>query len=124
MEEKENDFDDELKLKALSSSAVEKDRAFFFAYKDLATGMFGNKTELMELFGYFATSLCKHTKYAEDVKEFLQEVGFSIMIHSTNSISDLDGVLKNFLKSVEKLKASEDLLREFCKQNPDLNVTV
>ena len=46
------------------------------------------------------------------------------MIHSTNSISELDGVLKNFLKSVEKLKVSEDLLKEFCKQNPDLNVMV
>ena len=124
MEEKENDFDDELRLKALSSSAVEKHRAFFFAYKDLATGMFGNKTELIELFGCFATSLCKRTKYAEDVKEFLQVVGFSIIFHSTSSMGELESVLKNFLKSVEQLKASEDLLKEFCKQNPDLNVTV
>lgn len=124
MKEKENDFDDELRLKALSSSAVEKDRAFFFAYKDLATGMFGNKTELMELFGYFAASLCSYTKNAEDVKEFLQEVGLSLIVHSTSSTSELEGVIKNFLKGVEKLKASEDLLKEFCKQNPDLNVTV
>ena len=124
MREKENDLDDELRLKALSSSAVEKHRAFFFAYKDLATGMFGNKTEIIELFGCFANSLCKRTKYAEDVKEFLQVVGFSIIFHSTSSTGELESVLKNFLKSVEKLKASEDLLKEFCKQNPDLNVTV